>query len=201
MSGSWPRSHRAVMPRCDSVDGARVDRRAAHDHRKDESRAWMLINFRTPEPALPGLFVGIPARSHPENKGPARCRRMAQQCNGTTESPFRIALSNNMMQAPLCICGSNETFRVAEPADKPGSVVDSHSSRRNVAVTLEQPTRTRRGPRHEVPIWPCSRWGLPCHATLAPHAVRSYRTISPLPRASPLPKERFDRSAVCFLLH
>ena len=84
-----------------------------------------------------------------------------------------------------------ECGKVAEPADKPGSVVDSHSSRRIVADTLEQPTRTRRGPRHEVPIWPCSRWGLPCRP-VARLAVRSYRTISPLPR---IPR---DRSAVSF---
>ena len=76
------------------------------------------------------------------------------------------------------------SMKVAEPADKPGSVVDSHSSRRNVAVTLKQPTRTRRGPRHEVPIWSCSRWGLPCRS-VARLAVRSYRTISPLPRVPP----------------
>ena len=69
---------------------------------------------------------------------------------------------------------------VAEPADKPGSVVGNHSSRRRVAAALEQPTRTRRGPRHGVPIWPCSRWGLPCRP-VARLAVRSYRTISPLP--------------------
>lgn len=69
---------------------------------------------------------------------------------------------------------------VAEPACKPGSVVDSHSSRRIVTDTLEQPTRTRRGPRHEVPIWSCSRWGLPCRPVTR-LAVRSYRTISPLP--------------------
>ena len=81
--------------------------------------------------------------------------------------------------------------KVAEPADKPGSVLDSHSSRRNVTVTLKQPTRTRRGPRHEVPIWSCSRWGLPCRS-VARLAVRSYRTISPLPR---IPK---NRSAVSF---
>lgn len=31
---------------------------------------------------------------------------------------------------------------VAEPADKPGFVVDSHSSRRIVTDTLKQPTRT-----------------------------------------------------------
>jgi hypothetical protein len=58
--------------------------------------------------------------------------------------------------------------------------VDSHSSRRIVADALERPTRTRRGPRHEVPIWPCSRWGLPCRPVTR-LAVRSYRTISPLP--------------------
>src|SRR5690606_34213394 len=73
--------------------------------------------------------------------------------------------------------------KVAEPADKPGSVLDSHSSGRSVTATLEQPTRTRRGPRRGVPIWPCSRWGLPCRPVTR-LAVRSYRTISPLPRAS-----------------
>ena len=70
--------------------------------------------------------------------------------------------------------------KVAEPADKPGSVVDSHSSRRIVADTLKQPTRRHRGPRHCLPIWSCSRWGLPCRP-VARLAVRSYRTISPLP--------------------
>ena len=63
---------------------------------------------------------------------------------------------------------------------KPGSVVDSHSSRRIVTDTLKQPTRRHRGPRHCLPIWPCSRWGLPCRP-VARLAVRSYRTISPLP--------------------
>ena len=49
-------------------------------------------------------------------------------------------------------------------ACKPGSVVDNHSSGTHVAVRLKRPTRTRHGPRHGVPIWPCSEWGLPCHA-------------------------------------
>ena len=70
--------------------------------------------------------------------------------------------------------------KVAEPACKPGSVVDSHSSRRRVTATLKQPTRRHRGPRHCLPIWSCSRWGLPCRS-VAGLAVRSYRTISPLP--------------------
>lgn len=67
-----------------------------------------------------------------------------------------------------------------EPADKPGFVVDSHSSRRIVTDTLKQPTRRHRGSRHRLPIWSCSRWGLPCRS-VAGLAVRSYRTISPLP--------------------
>jgi len=83
--------------------------------------------------------------------------------------------------------------KVAEPADKPGPVVDSHSSRRNVTVALKQPTRTRRGQRHEVPIWPCSRWGLPCRS-VARLAVRSCRTVSPLPRTS---CDAVRRSALC----
>ena len=79
----------------------------------------------------------------------------------------------------------------AEPADKPDSVVDSHSSRRYVTATLKQPTRIQRGPRQRIPIWSCSRWGLPCRS-VARLAVRSYRTISPLPR---IPE---NRSAVSF---
>jgi len=55
---------------------------------------------------------------------------------------------------------------MGESADKPGSVVDSHSSRRYVTLALKQPTRTQRGPRRWVPIWSCSEWGLPCHVLL-----------------------------------
>ena len=84
--------------------------------------------------------------------------------------------------------------RKKESADKPGSVVSSHSSRPCVAARLEQPTRERRGPRHYSPIWSCSRWGLPCHAALAPRAVRSYRTFSPLPRTS---RDAVRRFAFC----
>ena len=47
-------------------------------------------------------------------------------------------------------------------ADKPGSVVGNHSSRRRVAAPLKRPTRKRREPRRCFPIWPCSRWGLAC---------------------------------------
>ena len=46
-------------------------------------------------------------------------------------------------------------------ADKPGSVVDSHSSRRTVTCTLKQPTRRLSEPLHRLPIWFCSGWRLP----------------------------------------
>ena len=88
--------------------------------------------------------------------------------------------------------------KLAEPACKPGSVVGNHSSRRIVADALKQPTRTRRGQRHGVPIRSCSRWGLPCRP-VARLAVRSYRTLSPLP--DPVTPKRTGPSAVCSLLH
>ena len=88
--------------------------------------------------------------------------------------------------------------KVAEPAGKPGSVVDSHSSRPYITVGLQQPTRRRRGPRHRLPIWSCSRWGLP-YRLVAQLVVRSYRTVSPLP--VPRTPKNAGPSAVCSLLH
>src|SRR5690554_1456216 len=48
-----------------------------------------------------------------------------------------------------------------EFACKPGSVVDSHSSRIHVTMNLKRPTRIQRGPRLWIPIWSCSERGLP----------------------------------------
>ena len=92
-----------------------------------------------------------------------------------------MARGPKFAQQTLGLHSAHATNEVAaEPACKPGSVVDSHSSRRIVTDTLKQPTRRHRGPRHCLPIWSCSRWGLPCRS-VAGLAVRSYRTISPLP--------------------
>ena len=68
-----------------------------------------------------------------------------------------------------------------ESACKPGSVEDSHSSRSRVTAQLKRPTRIQRGPRLWIPIWSCSERGLPSPHTVTSGAVRSYRTISPLP--------------------
>lgn len=61
-------------------------------------------------------------------------------------------------------CADGWDEEVAEPAIKPGSVVDSHSSGTCVTAGLKQPTRVRHEPCHSTPIWSCSGWGLPCHA-------------------------------------
>ena len=71
--------------------------------------------------------------------------------------------------------------KLDELISKPGSVLNDHLSRQYVTILLKQPTRIQRGPRHWIPIWSCSRWGLPSPWTVASHAVRSYRTVSPLP--------------------
>ncbi len=70
---------------------------------------------------------------------------------------------------------------LSEPADKPGSVVDSHSSGTCVTTSLKQPTRPQCGSHHRGPIWSCSERGLPSPQTVTSCAVRSYRTFSPLP--------------------
>jgi len=57
---------------------------------------------------------------------------------------------------------------IVEPADKPGSVVDNHSSGTGVTTGLMRPTRRHRGPRFCLPIWSCFEWGLPCHEVLPP---------------------------------
>ena len=126
---------------------------------------------------------------------------IAAEAAPTEEGPSAVVLLGTAAPGPALAQtpGRAERIRaalfekVAEPADKPGSVVGSHSSRRRVAATLKQPTRRHRGPRHCLPIWSCSRWGLPCRS-VARLAVRSYRTVSPLPRTS---CDAVRRSALC----
>ena len=62
----------------------------------------------------------------------------------------------------------------------------SHSSRPRVTAWLQRPTRTRRGPRHDVPIWPCSRWGLPSRGVLPPARCALTAPFHPCRRVAPL---------------
>jgi len=81
-----------------------------------------------------------------------------------------------------------------KPADKPGSVVDNHSSSDQVTLIVMQSTRVQRGPRHRTPIWPCSGWSLPCHELLPVARCALTAPFHPyLCRKRP--------SAVCSLLH
>ncbi len=65
-----------------------------------------------------------------------------------------------------------------ESAVKPGSVVDSHSSGMRVAAQLKRPTRRPVCGPHTaatgaacLPIWSCSRWGLPCRGCCHPRGA------------------------------
>ena len=79
-----------------------------------------------------------------------------------------------------------------ESADKPGSVMDNHSSGTTVTDSLKQPTRKRPRARHMLPYLVLLRMGFTLPRSVATRAVRSYRTISPLPSRS---------RAVYFLWH
>ena len=75
---------------------------------------------------------------------------------------------------------------------------ENHSSAARIAAAVEQPTRTLERTRAS-PLRPylvLLRRGFAVPSTLTCDAVRSYRTVSPLPPAS-----RDSGSAVCFLLH
>ena len=79
---------------------------------------------------------------------------------------------------------------------KPGSVEqssDDHSSRTAVTSRLKQPTRTARPDQADMPfLFGLAPGGVYHAALIAENAVRSYRTLSPLPTQVP---------AVCFLWH
>ena len=89
-----------------------------------------------------------------------------------------------------------------ESADKPGSVVDNHPSGACVAARLERPTRkllraAGTGPKARVfPYLVLLQVGFAVPSNVATDAVRSYRTLSPLPSL-----HCCSAWAVCSLLH
>ena len=94
-----------------------------------------------------------------------------------------------------CIGASVNREEEAESADKPGSVEDSHSSgiarhRRPQAAYPEALRGTRAATCVRFPIWPCSRWGLPCRRVLPPARCALTAPFHPY-RASLLTLRRF----------
>jgi len=80
---------------------------------------------------------------------------------------------------------------------KPGSVVDSHSSRPAIAHWLKQPTRVQYGPYHANPYLALLRVEFTVPRTVASRAVRSYRTLSPLPDPTYVGHRRFALCCTC----
>ena len=76
-----------------------------------------------------------------------------------------------------------------EPACKPGSVESNHSSGTRVAASLERPTRKRARMALQAPVLRALRLpylallqvGFAVPPSVTTGAVRSYRTVSPLP--------------------
>ena len=76
-----------------------------------------------------------------------------------------------------------------ESADKPGSVVGNHSSGIRVTAYLKQPTRehvwaTRAARSRLPPYLALLQAGFAVPSSVTTDAVRSYRTLSPLPAPS-----------------
>ena len=85
-----------------------------------------------------------------------------------------------------------------EPACKPGSVWDSHSSGTRVTARLERPTRKRARAALAVsppplPYLALLQVGFAVPPSVTTGAVRSYRTLSPLPA----PRTALRRFALC----
>src|SRR5690606_27406384 len=76
----------------------------------------------------------------------------------------------------------------------------NHSSRSRVTAALEQPTRKKRGTHAcapplrvcaDFPIWPCSRWGLPCRRVLPPTRCALTAPFHPYQRLAALRRFAF----------
>ena len=143
-----------------------------------------------------GMRDGDPAAG-PVDQGWAEVgRRRREGRNGPppTGRQARQALTRRSK----CAC----TNRNRESADKPGSVVGNHPSGACVAARLERPTRKHlraagAGPQAcAFPYLVLLQVGFAVPSSVATDAVRSYRTLSPLP--SP---HRCSAWAVCSLLH
>ena len=97
-----------------------------------------------------------------------------------------------LIYASKCLRYINLLFlKKLKLTDKPGSVVDSHSSRPAIAHWLKQPTRVQYGPYLVNPYLALLRVEFTVPRTVTRRAVRSYRTLSPLPDPTCVGHRRF----------
>ncbi len=125
---------------------------------------------------------------------------------GLSNTPDRIRTCDlrlrraTLYPAELRARAGSGTRTTRTARNKPSSVRrerrEDHFSRTGIAAGLQQPTRDSGGAgSSSSPIWPCSRWGLPCDlcyqrpGALLPHPF----TLACAPSPEP--------SAVCFLWH
>jgi len=136
--------------------------------------------FRFPAPACGGRRLhstalshahepsGVVRYAHSPNRGQARKLLNDDLPEGQEALKAATARPWVACGSRVSFCGPRKREKRGEPADKPGSVEDNHSSGTVVTGSLKRPTRKRRGPRHCFPIWSCSRWGLPSRSVLPP---------------------------------
>jgi hypothetical protein len=86
-----------------------------------------------------------------------------------------------LLRVERTICSFHPHKMRCEPAYKPGSVENNHSSRPAIARRLKQPTRFQRGTRHTKPYLVLLRVEFTLQPTVTRGPVRSYHTLSPLP--------------------
>ena len=144
----------------------------------------------------------IAARTEPIKQKPRRSRVSGKKSTLTVKphsfhrerrgQSFIAARTEPIKQKPR---RSRVSGKKSKLTVKPGSVVDSHSSRPAIAHWLKQPTRVQYGPYLVNPYLALLRVEFTVPRTVASRAVRSYRTLSPLPDPISGP------SAVCSLLH
>ena len=183
-------SERATRGRSNARFQKNCEQKAAIEAAVVEARPWM---------AEVALVAGRPARSRdPQGNGEhgwmraqafAKTRPWMAEVKLKTDEPVRSRKPATKQRAWM------REKQWSRPVSRVLCALrrDSHSSRPGVTAWLKRPTRERRGPRHRSPIWSCFGWGLPCRS-VARLAVRSCRTVSPLPDPLAGP------SAVCSLL-
>jgi hypothetical protein len=116
----------------------------------------------------------------------------------TAAPPSRARYTEQVGRSGMRSPSGRPTRQKRESADKPGSVVGNHPSGAPVTVRLERPTRkplraAGTSPKaRALPYLVLLQVGFAMPPNVATGAVRSYRTVSPLP-ASCAPRMTLDR--------